>query len=195
MEQPAERIQSAIEAGEIIRIVYDGGSRPGDSRDIAPIKIKGGMLHSRCIASNRFKIFTLAKIREISAPDSIKTQPITPIDSIEEILEIHLPELISLGWEIQHQPEFLGLYRRYKNGKLLKWPDVSLTYQPTIEYQLLLTDTGMAPHEIDQKRPWVTDCRWQARSSFGHLHSAAQRLMEHARKYRPGADNEQPKRN
>jgi len=36
-----KRLTEAIETGEVIRIIYHAGSRPGTSREIAPIAVNG----------------------------------------------------------------------------------------------------------------------------------------------------------
>jgi len=37
------RLTTAAESGEILRIIYHGGSQPGSSRDVCPIEISGDL--------------------------------------------------------------------------------------------------------------------------------------------------------
>jgi hypothetical protein len=48
-------LQEAIETGEIITIIYKGGSKTGAKRDISPISIKNGKVRARCHSSNAVK--------------------------------------------------------------------------------------------------------------------------------------------
>ena len=57
-----ERLQRAIGTGELIGIVYHGGSQPGAFREIAPLQIDADKVRARCYSSNAVKVFSLSKI-------------------------------------------------------------------------------------------------------------------------------------
>lgn len=57
------KLSEAMRAGEVIRIKYWGGSTPGESREIFPIRFdKNGLLMARCIRENSVKTFNVEKI-------------------------------------------------------------------------------------------------------------------------------------
>lgn len=179
------RLTEAIEAGEIIRITYDGGSRPGDSRDISPIRIRGAMLHARCLATDRFKIFAISKIRDITSPQEIKTARPLPYTSIQNYLDVNAALLEALGWHIHSGDNLLTLHRHGKSGRLLKTPDISLTHETYRTEMIVDLDMELSEIEIERTFPWVLHCKRGGTSAFGHLHKALERLTERARQNAP----------
>ena len=60
-----DRIREAAEAGEVLRVIYAGGSQPGARREIAPISIQNGKVRARCFSSNAVKTFVIDKIEVV----------------------------------------------------------------------------------------------------------------------------------
>jgi predicted DNA-binding transcriptional regulator YafY len=54
-----DRLKEAIEDGEVLKIIYHGGSQPGTSRYIAPIQVGNGKVRARCYSSKDVKVFYL----------------------------------------------------------------------------------------------------------------------------------------
>ena len=46
-----DKLAKAVDAGEIVRIVYHGGSQPGTIREIAPIAVENNKVSALCLAS------------------------------------------------------------------------------------------------------------------------------------------------
>jgi hypothetical protein len=42
-----ERLREAIKVGEVVKVVYNGGTQPGVLREIAPVSIRNGKVLSR----------------------------------------------------------------------------------------------------------------------------------------------------
>ena len=55
-------LSEAIGTGEILTIIYNGGSQPGAQRQISPIKISGPIVVARCLSSDEIKKFSIPKI-------------------------------------------------------------------------------------------------------------------------------------
>lgn len=62
-----KRLQEAIDDGEELKVIYQGGSQPGSLREIAPISLKNGKVSARCFTSNAVKSFLLEKISIVDA--------------------------------------------------------------------------------------------------------------------------------
>lgn len=58
-----KRLQSAASTGEIVKIIYHGGTQPGASREVVPFKVVDETLHARCCSSNTNKTFKLDKVQ------------------------------------------------------------------------------------------------------------------------------------
>lgn len=66
-------IHEAISTGEVLTIRYHGGSSPGATRQIAPIRImSNGTVQARCFTSDAVKPFFIRKI-EILSPQPAKS--------------------------------------------------------------------------------------------------------------------------
>jgi TM2 domain-containing membrane protein YozV len=59
--------------GEIVNIAYRGGNQPGTQRQIFPLKIKGGEVRARCIASGEIKTYYISRMQLIT--DDIYFEP------------------------------------------------------------------------------------------------------------------------
>jgi len=64
------RLIDAHDNGEIIAIVYYGGSQPGSYRLISPLRVEDDRVFAYCHTSGRFKCFLIEKIelRDAGAP-------------------------------------------------------------------------------------------------------------------------------
>jgi len=62
LEQIKEKLQEAMYSGEIIPVIYHGGSYPGAERMIFPVRIDNRGIWAQCIASDRVKRFLFEKI-------------------------------------------------------------------------------------------------------------------------------------
>lgn len=165
-----ERLKQAIHTGEVLSIIYHGGSQPGALRQIAPIEIDDDKVRARCYMSKAIKTFSLNKIEfrelaNLTPNDAASTwKPITKpplplFDTIAEVIAHYREDLEAKGWHVVHEigedGEYLNLFGRLKNGNMRKRPSVSLGYE-TIGYDLIvMPDGGVArtnPHP--RIRPW-----------------------------------------
>jgi hypothetical protein len=128
----ASRLAEAIRDGEILTVVYDGGSQPGRKRQISPIRLTEGMVIARCIASGRVKWYGLDKM-EVTATDhpapaydpSLENAQ-RDADAIVLALE-HYDRIIKNGWHIVISETSIGLHDYHKKqGTPLKYPSICL---------------------------------------------------------------------
>jgi len=61
MKSIVKTLKNAIGTGELINIVYQGGSQPGKARMILPLKIKGDKVLAKCLSTNKIKLYFLDK--------------------------------------------------------------------------------------------------------------------------------------
>lgn len=95
-----ERIRATIGTGEIIRVIYHGGSQPGVARDIVPVAYNNGKLWAVCVESGRRKMFSPEKMELTDEkPDTATTyqskpkQPPQLTEFAELLLKFKIPRL------------------------------------------------------------------------------------------------------
>ena len=131
-----ELIDGAVAAGEVIRVVYHGGSQPGSVREIAPVRVFDDEVDALCVASGERKTFKLDRI-EIPAAGALLTEFVAEAGTqddrpLEVVFREALPELHALGWHVAMEGSSIRLQALgfFKNGKPRKPRDiVVLSYE------------------------------------------------------------------
>lgn len=190
-----DRLRQAIESGEVLKVIYHGGSQPGSLREIAPISIKNGKVSARCYTSNAVKSFALEKIVVVEGetqssaaewqPGLVKPEQYA---SVAEFLEKQKNFLLQIGWHIECDQNHLSLHRRFKTGNPLKGSDVSLDYEE-YAYDLVAGLDGEVHKENYRKRqrPWTVRGKNQDTKTYSHLDKAAEVFLEWAKLLSPHA--------
>lgn len=195
-----ERLAAAIGTGEVIGIVYHGGSQPGAFRDISPLGFEGDRLRARCHTSGAVKTFNIEKIElrgvEPTADDRALTWRVgyAPKPIFQTLSEVHAAlreELEAMGWLVVHDDaphtKALLLHAAFKNGKTKKTPDASLAYQElatiaraTEDGEVILEVTG------PRVRPWIVAAKTISPArTFAECDKAAEVFLEVARELAP----------
>ena len=184
-------LREAIATGEILTIAYHGGSQPGGKRQIAPIRIENDLVRARCYISGKAKAFRIKKIQVyendvlISRWDSEEeSTPVSTYSNLPDVLDAHEAALFSLGWHVIAGDESISLFRKFKNGKPLKHPDVAIQYLETIEDGYYDDELNYHSEVKKRARPWVISLR-KGGTSFSRLDRAAERFVLEARKHAP----------
>ena len=181
-----DKLRKAVELGEPLRVIYQGGSQPGTVRTIAPISIQNGKVRAKCFNSGAVKLFMVEKLiivdsnEQTDATEWEAAPKVTPVyGSVPELLEDKQDMLSRLGWHVQTDENRLSLHRRFKNGKIRKGPDVDLEYN-AYTYDVVVDADGNTHEENVRRstRPWCLRCKTQPTRTFGHLGSAAEVFME-----------------
>ena len=186
-----ERLKEASENGEIVQIIYHGGSQPGTLREIAPISIKSGKGRARCLRSHAVKSFVIEKIVIVDRNKPLDVmewqpnanKPLLQYNSIAELLEKKREFLNRLGWHIQSDEDYVSLHRRSKNGKPLKGSDVSLNYE---EYTYFGDDGEFHADEKRKKiKPWTLRGKNKDTRTYGNFDAAANVFIDWAESMTP----------
>lgn len=186
-KETEKRLGEAIATGEVLNIIYQGGSQPGTIREISPISIKGDRVQVRCFSSRKIKLFNIEKITIIDTDKAQQAlvwqssaQPVSHYDSVAELFEKEKEFFEQLGWHIEGSNDSLSLHSRFKNGKPLKSSDVSLDYEE-YTYDILYGDDGEF-HEKKRKKvkPWTVRGKNKDTRTYGNFNAAVNTFKEWA---------------
>lgn len=187
-------LQEAIESGEIITIIYRGGSKPGAKRDISPISIKSDKVRARCHSSDAVKQFMLEKIDLVVSDE---TQSIFWEDAEEKKEEIYASlenahdkfndDFKYLGWYVFLKENSLSLHRKQKRAnKPLKALSVSLDYNEYTFDSVMGLDGEEREENIRKStRPYSLRANGKNTTTYGHLSSAVPKFIEWANELAP----------
>jgi len=181
-----KRLREAIDAGEVIKIIYQGGSQPGSLRGVAPISISKDKVRARCFSSNAVKTFLLSKIvlpQDGDAATAETWEPGKPsivnYNSLTELLEQTQEKLKSQGWHINHDDTSISLHGYFKNGKPKKGAEITIHYEE-YTYDLVADPDGEIHEENHRKskRPWSVRAKSIDTRTYGSLDPAAKTFLE-----------------
>ena len=169
------RLNGAAEAGEVLTVVYHGGSQPGAKRLLSPIKVTPREIRARDIATGEVKNFLVSKIEVVPedhpAKEYISGAIILPeFTNINDALEAKLPELTALGWHVEISDSGVTLHQYFKNGKPKKGADAGIQLQ-----------------DDSHNRPWyVFGPDLASARTFSHLDKAVNLFLAQAYNHAPG---------
>ena len=148
-------MKKAIAAGEILTVVYSGGSQPGAKRDISPIKIEGkDIVIAREITGEPqpvIKHFSITKLEIVpkgfnaAAYDPHKKQE-EPIQTLADAFEAIKKGLGETPWALVLNEKRVGAYKKLANGKLEPLADVLLS--PATQHNLVISMTGATEEDV-----------------------------------------------
>lgn len=177
----------AVSTGEVLRIVYHGGSQPGSVREVRPISVTDDELFAHDLASGESKTFKLAKIEipdPAANPPAYEPIPVPPPEEVRPIGAVfaeRVGELAALGWHVEVAEDSISLHGFFKNGKPRKSSDVSLDYE---EFTYDYTDEN-GDHSRKSMRPYHVRSERLVTRSFGSLSPAVALFWEEARHLAP----------
>ncbi len=164
-----QRLQETLGTGEVLNIIYHGGSEPGTARQVLPKRLDGDILRALCLTANRVKGFHLSKVELAETDQQTYTgtkpreeEPPEP-ESLEAGMAPYLAELESLGWIIAWRTNQIGLFECFKNGKRKAMPTLYLLFDETV-----------------QRKPWRIPGQF-----FKYFVRAVEVFMDEARKHAP----------
>ncbi|PHS63801.1 MAG: hypothetical protein COB09_11215 [Thalassobium sp.] len=200
-----QRLELAAEAGEVLDVIYHGGSQPGATRKLTPIRVNGHKFHAKCMETGKFKFYMIEKLEIIGEPlplpddwtpdhviqyEKEKYRNQKPQRDPAEFAETTMTAMADAGWVVMHNlaavevdgTEYLSgmffLHSKFKSGKPKKTPTLSFSIQP---YE---TELGEFPDESTttvqpKARPYGVygKCKGKA---FSSLNSAADYFNEQA---------------
>ena len=184
-----DTLLAASRTGEVVKIIYRGGTQPGTVREISPVSVSESEIQARDMTSGIVKRFNLSKIE--LADDNTVARPYDPnaipqpepFQSIESAFGPRITELEKMGWYVTLAENGIALRHFFKNGKPLKSSDISLTYDEFIVEQFYdpdLDDWVTAKHP--SARPYqLVGTTFRTARTFKSLSSAMNLFMEEAR--------------
>jgi hypothetical protein len=195
-----DQLEQAIGTGQLIGIIYHGGSQPGSYREIAPLQINGDKVRARCYTSNAVKMFSLDKIElrgSVPTPEDGKIEwdphhiKVPQFNGIGEIYQAHLTDLGVLGWTVEFEKyddgEAIWLRSKFRNGSLGKTPDVALLYEALIWDLVVQFDGSIGRENIrPRRRPWTVRSKaFDAAKTFSDVGVAVVMFLDEARQQAP----------
>ena len=172
-----EILSEAAKSGEIVSIIYHGGSQPGSVRDLYPIEVTIREVRAREVATGATKTFLLSKMEVASLNTSTgqydlerrKKQEFGDV-SIQEAFSGYVAAFKEMGWHVHIEEDSISLHRYFKNGKPRKGSDV-----------------GVTKYDDNPSRPYyVWGPSLAAARTFGKLSSATALVLEEAKIHAPG---------
>ena len=140
-------LYSAIEAGEVVNLIYHGGSKPGEKREFAPIRIEFEFLWARCYQSDRVKKLFLSKI-EVPGVCEAREK--------ENVLSVDLQDVLDLAAEknliVEQDRGAVEIYRRLKNGNRSKRTVLALLFDDQEKRPWRLEGCGSSIGYVDQNK-------------------------------------------
>ena len=184
MKSEIEILNLALQNNSPLRVEYHGGSQPGTVREIIPVKLGSDEVRAFDTASNRAKIFKLAKLEIVRGDTPITYGTATQQfddsagQAIGDVFSPLVMELERMGWSVKTETDSVALYRKFKNGKWRKRPDVELSYASEI-VDIILDEHGRQFSESrPSKRPYrVASKGFGSARTFTKLASAAKSFM------------------
>jgi len=189
-----EKLEQSIKSGEILEIIYYGGSNPGKSRKVAPVKIDGNRLIARCLSSDEVKSFTVSKIAvqengiTIGADSSVlELSNQYNFDYLDLFLLKYKNELENMGWFVTSENNsYLSLHSFFKNGKPRKSADVSILYSEYSEEMIYDIDKNdFVSVQTKMQKPWSIRAINQTTRTYTKLSSALETFITFAKTYAP----------
>lgn len=183
-------LQKAIKSEATLRIRYFGGSSPGSERELLPISLKDGKVRALCTSSGEIKTFSIEKMELAvdGTPSVLAIEFPAPAATLEELADRHAVHLQELGWIIMREVEVLSLHRTFKNGKLVKNPDVAIQFIATISDLVFDGEDVFEANHRDRSKPWLVSAKRHSARSFKDFSKAQLAFLEFAETLSPTKD-------
>jgi hypothetical protein len=193
MSSVLEVLQSAIRDAATVSIIYNGGSRPGQSRLVIPLSVSTDELVAREPASRLAKTFKLQKVAsaalatgEVAANLEAVPAPVMLAPVLNTFTEYaaHFRDFLKKSkFSIVEEENYFAIVGSFKNGKPRKTPSVSIQYIDRSIDSVLNFESGEIEevhHELTgRERPWRVDsARMKEGKSFAQLPKAAELFLQ-----------------
>ena len=89
------------------------------------------------------------------------------------------------GWHVEQSDDHIGLHMYGKHKKLLKYPTVSIYYDPEINEIHMDLEGNFTKPDQKREKPWVVSAKGYNTSSFKNFEKAALKFIDFARQIKP----------
>lgn len=187
-----DTLAEACDNGEVVRIIYHGGSQPGTVREISVIAVSELEVRARDLAVGTAKIFKLAKIKLADASTTTPSYNPTPPPAVEltgtirEVFADEVAQLQSLGWHVEISDYTISVHRFFKNGKPRKTSDIELSYAEYIIDAVIEADGTFKEERRKSSRPYrLTSRNYAAAKAFKKMSGAVAGFLIEAQALAP----------
>ena len=194
MPSIAELLRTVTGSGQVVTIAYNGGSRPGQARQVVPVSLSDVELIAFEQGSRTNKRYKMPLIASVELSNGLRaTTAVEPwssdfprLETLAAYARRFRSELDAAGWYICEDETSLGVATYFKNGKPKKTPTVLIRYfDPSTETELDLDsgDERIVPKKTTgHERPWRVDSwRFKVGRTFSQLERAFALFIEEAR--------------
>jgi hypothetical protein len=191
-ESLRDLLAHAVKTGEVIRIVYHGGSQPGTVREVHPIVVTDVEMRAHDFASKSNKVF---KLEKIAIPSLSENPPQydpdfqglpEPVGTIGELVKGKVDELLGLGWHVELSEDRVTLHTLFKNGKPHRGFEVGLWYEEySIAYIIEMDGKQGEERRISPSPYHVSSTAPGAERHFRKISKALARFLEEAVRLAP----------
>ncbi|WP_412522088.1 hypothetical protein [Shewanella algae] len=182
----AEKIRGSLRSGEVLSILYNGGSRPGTVREIVPLQMLPGdeKVKARCLLSGVTKVFAVDKISVIDADGVIVAGgAFVPSKVYENIIQLRDDVIVLLGdrpFHVNASEDRISVHKVWKNGNPQKGSVLAMEFCESTFDEVGFTDDGDWSFELIERprtRPWSV---WggDSSNSFKYFDKAAHYFLE-----------------
>ncbi len=193
MPSVLEVLSAAIRDAATVSIVYNGGSRPGQSRILIPLSVSSDELVAREPTARVAKTFKLYKVASatLANGDAAQNEAVVPppialapvFGSFSEYCVFFRQFVGSARFNITEGENYFAITGFFRNGKPRKTPAASIQYMDRTVETVLNIESG----EIEEvkreltgrERPWRVDSALLSEGkSFAQLPRAAEFFLE-----------------
>jgi hypothetical protein len=187
-------LRIAAATGELVSIIYSGGSQPGTVREIRVISINANDMRAHDIAIGVDKSYSLSKVEIAKRGAVVLTydpnfRPAEDTRTIKEALASKVAELEAAGWNVELTQNAIYLREHFKNGKVRKSAVMGLTFNEFVT-DIAIDDedwSKLVQESRKSKRPYhVVGPTYKGGAGFAKLSGAIEAFMEQVRKHPPG---------
>jgi len=189
-------LQAMAGTGEIVKIAYGGGSRPGEVRQLIIASCSDSDFRAYEEGSSQTKQYKIHKViwvedshgRKITYKDNVQffESALPRFETLEEYVDLLKSEFESAGWYVYKSNDLFGVGICFKNGKPKKTPSIAIRYidrSKDLVWNLEKNDfIEIKKEPTGRERPWRVDS-WQLKEgkSFSMLHSAMELFVNEVR--------------
>ncbi|MCW3171402.1 hypothetical protein [Shewanella subflava] len=181
-----KRLRDFVSTGEILTIIYHGGTNPGGKREVFPVQILPGeeKLKARCIDSGDTKVFMIDKISIVDADGVIdlakNVSQSTLYVNLEQLHTDVLSKFDDNQFHVDLGDDYLNIHKKWKNGKHQKGIVMSIYYNAEyIDHVFSFETEKIEEVAKTYQRPWHICGRNFNSNSFKDFNKAAYYFIDH----------------
>lgn len=188
-KETLKRLEEAAKTGEVLTIIYLGGSCPGSAMKISvlPPKYWEFGIMAKDVCEQQTKSFAPQCIifprDKTKIPSFVWKRPLY-LPDFEALIEKYEDLFTEHGLTPIIKNNTLSLYQKYKNGNLKKTPFSRITHVEYIEKDFIDPETSECVHYKWRKSmPFVVRFNARCPQSYGSLEAAATALADEIEPY------------